>query len=33
MDGYKWVTLDEAKSLIHDTQVACLPKIKEIIEG
>ena len=32
MDGYKWVTLDEAEKLIHETQVRCLPKIKEIIE-
>jgi putative (di)nucleoside polyphosphate hydrolase len=31
MDGYKWVTLDEAEKLIHETQVRCLPKIKEII--
>jgi len=31
MDGYKWVSLDEAEDLLHDTQVKCLPKIKEII--
>ncbi len=31
MDGYRWVTLDEAEELIHETQVRCLPKIKEII--
>jgi 8-oxo-dGTP pyrophosphatase MutT (NUDIX family) len=31
MDGYKWVTLDEASKILHDTQVACLEKIKEII--
>jgi putative (di)nucleoside polyphosphate hydrolase len=31
MDGYKWVTLDEAEDLLHYTQVKCLPKIKEII--
>ena len=30
MDAYKWVSLDEAKMLLHDTQVACLDKIKEI---
>lgn len=32
MDGYKWVTLDEASKVLHDTQVACLGRIKEIIE-
>lgn len=32
MDDYKWVTLDEAKDILHDTQVKCLDKIKEIIE-
>lgn len=32
IDGYRWVTLDEAEELIHETQVRCLPKIKEIIE-
>ena len=32
MDGYKWVTLDEAEELIHEAQVKCLPKIKEILE-
>ena len=31
MDGYRWVTLDEAKDLLHPTQVACLPKLNEII--
>jgi 8-oxo-dGTP pyrophosphatase MutT (NUDIX family) len=31
MDGYKWVTLLEAKKLLHDTQVACIDKIIEII--
>jgi 8-oxo-dGTP pyrophosphatase MutT (NUDIX family) len=31
MDGYKWVTLDEASKVLHDTQVACIDKIKEII--
>jgi predicted NUDIX family NTP pyrophosphohydrolase len=30
MDAYKWVSLDEAKMLLHETQVACLDKIKEI---
>jgi hypothetical protein len=32
MDGYRWVTLDEAEELIHEAQVKCLPKIKEILE-
>lgn len=32
MDAYKWVTLDEARPLLHDTQAACLDKIKEIIK-
>jgi 8-oxo-dGTP pyrophosphatase MutT (NUDIX family) len=31
MDGYRWVTLDEAENLIHETQVRCLPRIKEIM--
>ena len=30
MDGYKWVTLEEAKELLHETQVACLDKVKEL---
>ena len=33
MDGYKWVTLDEASKVLHDTQVSCIDKIKEIMEG
>jgi 8-oxo-dGTP pyrophosphatase MutT (NUDIX family) len=33
MDGYRWVTTEEAKKLLHDTQVACLPKLKEFING
>jgi len=33
MDGYKWVTLKEAKEILHDTQVKCLDKIKEIIDN
>ena len=32
MDGYKWVTLEESRTLLHDTQVACIDKILEIIE-
>lgn len=31
MDGYKWVTLDEARDLLHETQVACIDKILETI--
>jgi len=30
MDMFQWVSLDEAKMLLHDTQVKCLDKIKEI---
>lgn len=33
MDEWVFVSLNEAESLLHDTQVKCLPKIKEIIEG
>jgi 8-oxo-dGTP pyrophosphatase MutT (NUDIX family) len=32
MDGYKWVTLNNARDLLHETQVACIDKILEIIE-
>jgi predicted NUDIX family NTP pyrophosphohydrolase len=32
MDGYKWVTLNDARDLLHETQVACIDKILEIIE-
>jgi 8-oxo-dGTP pyrophosphatase MutT (NUDIX family) len=28
MDGYQYVTLDEAKKLLHETQVSCLEYIK-----
>lgn len=31
MDDFKWVTLDEARGLLHATQVACIDKILEII--
>lgn len=31
MDGYQWVSLLEAKILLHNTQVACLDKVKELI--
>lgn len=30
MDDYKWVTIDEARNLIHETQVACLDKVETI---
>jgi ADP-ribose pyrophosphatase YjhB (NUDIX family) len=30
MDDYKWVTIDEARGLIHETQVACLDKVKQL---
>jgi 8-oxo-dGTP pyrophosphatase MutT (NUDIX family) len=30
MDDYKWVTLEEAKELLHETQVACLDKVKQL---
>lgn len=32
MDDYKWVTLDEARELLHETQVACIDKIISIID-
>ena len=32
IDDYKWVTLEEAIVLLHETQVACINKILEIIE-
>lgn len=31
MDGYNWVTLDEARDLLHETQVACINLIEKII--
>lgn len=31
MDGYEWVELEEARELLHETQVVCLTKIKELI--
>jgi predicted NUDIX family NTP pyrophosphohydrolase len=30
MDDYKWVTLDEAAVMLHETQVACLNEIKHL---
>ena len=32
MDDYRWVTIDEARNLLHPTQVACLDKIVELNE-
>lgn len=32
MDGYRWVGLDEAEPLLHETQVACLGPINEILK-
>ena len=31
MDDFKWVSLDEAKIILHNTQAACIDKIKEIL--
>lgn len=33
MDDYKWVTLDEAKKLLHSTQVECLDSVKRFLEA
>lgn len=32
MDDYKWVSLDEAKTILHNTQVACIDVIKKYID-
>jgi 8-oxo-dGTP pyrophosphatase MutT (NUDIX family) len=32
MDGYKWVTLDEARELLFKSQVKCLDEIQKIID-
>jgi len=32
MDDYKWVSIEEARPLLHETQAACLNKIKSLIE-
>lgn len=32
MDDFKWVTLEEAKDILHYTQVECLKTIKQIIK-
>lgn len=31
MDGYQWVTLDEAKKLLHETQVNAILEIEDIL--
>lgn len=31
MDDYKWVTLDEARNILHDTQVASLDEVNILI--
>ena len=33
MDDFKWVSLEEASLLLHDTQVICLNRIKSLIES
>jgi hypothetical protein len=32
-DDYKWVSLDEARVILHNTQSACIDKIKELLYG
>ena len=32
MDDYKWVELDEAKTMLHETQAVSIDEIKKIIE-
>lgn len=31
MDDFKWVTFDEARTLIHETQASCLDNILKVI--
>lgn len=31
MDGYRWVTLEEARDLLHETQVACIDTIYSLM--
>ena len=33
MDDYKWVSLDEARVILHNTQSACIDKIKKLLYG
>lgn len=32
MDDFKWVTIDEARECLHESQVACLDEIQKIID-
>lgn len=32
MDDFKWVSLDEASNMLHETQAACLPEIKRLLD-
>lgn len=32
MDDFKWVPIEDARPLLHETQVACLDKIKSLYE-
>lgn len=32
MDDYRWITLDEARKCLHDSQLACLDTIEEMIK-
>ncbi len=32
MDGYKWVTIKEARPLLHEAQVICLNELQTIID-
>lgn len=32
MDDFKWVTIDEARECLHESQRTCLDKIQEIID-
>ena len=33
MDGYKWVSIEEARILLHSLQATCLDKVKAYIDG
>lgn len=32
MDAFKWIPIEEARPLLHETQAACLDKIKHLFE-
>lgn len=32
MDGFRWVDLEESRNFLHETQVACIDSINEILE-